>query len=58
MNAAINIMTVDTHLKSYKRLKTFQKRRNVRLGAEYAGLEFWLSSISCHAPNAPILISE
>lgn len=29
---------------------------NVRLGSEYAGLEFWLSSISCHAPGAPILV--
>lgn len=29
---------------------------NVRLGSEYAGLEFWLSSISCHAPGAPIFI--
>ena len=30
--------------------------RNVRLGSEYAGLEFWLSSISCHAPGAPIFV--
>ena len=30
--------------------------RNIRLGSEYAGLEFWLSSISCHAPGAPIFI--
>ncbi len=29
---------------------------NVRLGAEYAGLDFWLSSISCHAPGAPVFI--
>ncbi|CAF0705574.1 unnamed protein product, partial [Brachionus calyciflorus] len=29
---------------------------NVRLGSEYAGLEFWLSSISCHAPGAPIFV--
>lgn len=29
---------------------------NVRLGSEYAGLEFWLSSISCHAPGAPVII--
>lgn len=29
---------------------------NVRLGSEYAGLDFWLSSISCHAPGAPIFI--
>lgn len=28
----------------------------MRLGAEYAGLDFWLSSISCHAPGAPIFI--
>lgn len=34
---------------------SFQSR-NVRLGAEYAGLDFWLSSISCHAPGAPIFI--
>lgn len=37
----------------------FQKKfllRNVRLGSEYAGLEFWLSSISCHAPGAPIFV--
>lgn len=30
--------------------------RNVRLGSEYAGLNFWLSSINCHAPNAPIFV--
>ena len=30
--------------------------RNVRLGSEYAGLDFWLSSISCHAPGAPIFV--
>ncbi|RNA37676.1 serine threonine- kinase pats1 [Brachionus plicatilis] len=29
---------------------------NVRLGSEYAGLEFWLSSISCHSPSAPVVI--
>lgn len=29
---------------------------NVRLGHEHAGLEFWLSSIECHAPKAPIFI--
>jgi hypothetical protein len=29
---------------------------NIRLGAEHAGLDFWLSSICCHAPNAPIFI--
>ena len=28
----------------------------MRLGSEYAGLDFWLSSISCHAPGAPIFI--
>ena len=27
-----------------------------RLGFEHAGLEFWLSSISCHAPKTPIFI--
>ncbi|XP_074647641.1 uncharacterized protein LOC141903425 [Tubulanus polymorphus] len=27
-----------------------------RLGWEHAGLDFWLSSISCHAPKAPIFI--
>lgn len=26
------------------------------MGSEYAGLEFWLSSISCHAPGAPIFV--
>ncbi|RNA38605.1 serine threonine- kinase pats1 [Brachionus plicatilis] len=29
---------------------------NVRLGSEYAGLEFWLSSISVHAPGAPVFV--
>ncbi|XP_062596866.1 uncharacterized protein LOC134258357 [Saccostrea cucullata] len=29
---------------------------NVRLGHEHAGLKFWLSSISVHAPKAPVLI--
>ena len=29
---------------------------NIRLGAEHAGLDFWLSSICCHAPNAPIFV--
>jgi leucine-rich repeat kinase 2 len=29
---------------------------NVRLGAEYAGLEFWLNSIRSHAPSAPIFL--
>lgn len=29
---------------------------NVRLGHEHAGLDFWLSSIACHAPKAPILV--
>jgi leucine-rich repeat kinase 2 len=28
----------------------------VRLGSEYGGLDFWLSSISCHAPNTPIFV--
>ncbi|GFO37940.1 leucine-rich repeat serine/threonine-protein kinase 1 [Plakobranchus ocellatus] len=29
---------------------------NIRLGHEHAGLSFWLSSISVHAPNAPIFV--
>ncbi|KAI3380042.1 hypothetical protein SNEBB_002052 [Seison nebaliae] len=29
---------------------------NMRQGIENAGLKFWLSSISCHAPTAPIFI--
>lgn len=29
---------------------------NVRLGAEHSGLEFWLSSIECHAPACPIFV--
>ena len=29
---------------------------NVRLGHEHAGLDFWLSSISVQAPNAPIFV--
>lgn len=29
---------------------------NSRLGYEHSGLDFWLSSISCHAPNAPIFV--
>ena len=29
---------------------------NTRLGYEHAGLEFWLSSISCHAPKAKIFV--
>jgi len=29
---------------------------NVRLGSEYAGLDFWLNSISCHAPDAPVFV--
>ncbi len=29
---------------------------NVRLGAEHSGLEFWLNSISCHAPFCPIFV--
>ncbi|CAD5120946.1 DgyrCDS9496 [Dimorphilus gyrociliatus] len=29
---------------------------NMRSGYEHSGLKFWLSSIACHAPNAPIFI--
>ena len=29
---------------------------NTRLGFEHSGLEFWLSSIACHSPKAPIFI--
>ncbi|KAL3867198.1 hypothetical protein ACJMK2_044420, partial [Sinanodonta woodiana] len=29
---------------------------NVRLGYEHAGLDFWLNSISVHAPQAPIFV--
>lgn len=29
---------------------------NIRLGHEHAGLDFWLSSISVHAPKAPIFV--
>ena len=29
---------------------------NMRHGYEHAGLEFWLSSIACHCPNAPVII--
>ncbi|KAL8560611.1 hypothetical protein ACOMHN_062576 [Nucella lapillus] len=29
---------------------------NIRLGFEHAGLDFWLSSISVHAPKAPIFV--
>ncbi|XP_064618850.1 uncharacterized protein LOC135482601 [Lineus longissimus] len=29
---------------------------NIRLGYEHAGLDFWLSSISVHSPQAPIII--
>ena len=29
---------------------------NIRLGYEHAGLDFWLSSIACHAPKAPIIV--
>ena len=29
---------------------------NIRLGHEHAGLDFWLNSISVHAPKAPIFI--
>ena len=28
----------------------------VRLGFEHAGLDFWLSSIMCHAPGAPVFV--
>jgi GTPase SAR1 family protein len=27
-----------------------------RLGYEHSGLDFWLNSIQCHAPNAPIFV--
>ena len=29
---------------------------NIRLGFEHSGLPFWLSSIACHAPQAPVFI--
>ena len=29
---------------------------NVRLGHEHAGLDFWLHSIACHAPDAPVFV--
>ncbi|ELU16141.1 hypothetical protein CAPTEDRAFT_214304 [Capitella teleta] len=29
---------------------------NTRLGFEHSGIEFWLSSVSCHCPKAPIFI--
>ncbi|EDV23216.1 uncharacterized protein TRIADDRAFT_58269 [Trichoplax adhaerens] len=29
---------------------------NTRLGHEHAGLDFWLSSIACHAPKAPVFV--
>lgn len=29
---------------------------NIRLGHEHAGLHFWLNSITCHAPKAPIFV--
>ncbi|ELT89642.1 hypothetical protein CAPTEDRAFT_187033 [Capitella teleta] len=29
---------------------------NTRLGFEHSGLDFWLSSISCHCPKAPVFI--
>ena len=29
---------------------------NIRMGYEHAGLDFWLSSIACHAPKAPVLV--
>jgi len=27
-----------------------------RLGFEHAGLDFWLSSIKCHAPKSPVFV--
>ena len=29
---------------------------NVRLGHEHAGLDFWLHSIACHAPDTPVFV--
>ncbi|XP_021366171.1 uncharacterized protein LOC110458668 [Mizuhopecten yessoensis] len=29
---------------------------NMRMGFEHAGLDFWLSSIACHAPKTPIIV--
>lgn len=29
---------------------------NVRLGYQHAGLDFWLNSIKCHAPKAPVFV--
>ncbi|XP_064626432.1 uncharacterized protein LOC135487048 [Lineus longissimus] len=29
---------------------------NMRLGFEHAGLDFWLNSIQCHAPETPVFI--
>ena len=29
---------------------------NMRMGFEHAGLDFWLSSVACHAPETPIII--
>ena len=29
---------------------------NTRLGYEHSGLDFWLSSIACHCPKAPIFV--
>ena len=29
---------------------------NVRLGYEHSGLDFWLNSIGCHAPRAPVFV--
>ena len=26
------------------------------MGFEHAGLDFWLSSIACHCPNAPVIV--
>ena len=29
---------------------------NMRMGFEHAGLDFWLSSIACHCPEAPVIV--
>ncbi|XP_052093537.1 uncharacterized protein LOC127729717 [Mytilus californianus] len=29
---------------------------NMRMGFEHAGLDFWLSSVACHCPDAPVII--
>lgn len=26
------------------------------MGFEHAGLDFWLSSVACHCPDAPVII--